>query len=126
MKPPAKNIDEYIADFPKDVQKHLIEMRTTIRKAVPDAEEAIKYGMPTYVLNGNLLSFGAYKSHIGFYPAPTDTEEFKEELSRYAAAKATARFPLDKNLPLPLITKMVKYLAKRSAEKAKAKTKKAK
>jgi len=126
MKAPAKNIDEYIAEYPKDVQKHLIEMRTTIRKALPNAEEAIKYGMPTYVLNGNLLSFGAYKTHIGFYPAPTEAEEFKKALSPYAASKATARFPLDKSLPLPLISKMVKYLAKRSAEKAKTIKKKAK
>lgn len=119
----AKNIDEYISGFPTDVQKLLEEMRATIQKAAPDAEEAIKYAMPTYVLNGNMLSFGAYKTHIGFYPAPTEVEEFKKALSKYAASKATARFPIDKPLPLPLISKMVKYLVKRSNEKVKVKTK---
>jgi uncharacterized protein YdhG (YjbR/CyaY superfamily) len=122
----AKNIDEYISGFPKEVQKTLEEMRATIQKAAPKAEEAIKYGMPTYVLNGNMLSFGAYKTHIGFYPAPTEVKEFEKELSKYAASKATARFPLDKPLPLTLIGKMTKYLVKRSVEKAKAKTKKVK
>ena len=120
----AKNIDEYISGFPKEVQKSLEEMRATIQKAAPKAEEAIKYGMPTYVLNGNMLSFGAYKTHIGFYPAPTEVKEFEKELSKYAASKATARFPLDKPLPLALVGKMVRYLANRRTEKDKAKKRK--
>ncbi len=121
---PAANMDEYIAGFPKDVQKLLKEMRAIIRKAAPQAEETIKYTIPTFALNGNLVSFAAYKNHIGFYPAPTGIEAFKKELAPYAGSKATARFPIDKPLPLALITKMVKFRMKQNSEKARAKTKK--
>jgi len=79
----AGNIDEYIAGFPKDIQKILEDVRATIRKAAPEAKEAIKYAMPTFVLNGNLVHFAAFKNHIGFYPAPTGIEAFKKELSSY-------------------------------------------
>jgi uncharacterized protein YdhG (YjbR/CyaY superfamily) len=120
---PAGNMDEYIAGFPKDIQKMLEQVRITIRKAAPQAEETIKYAIPTFTLNGNLASFAAYKNHIGFYPAPTGVKEFKKELSPYAGAKATARFPTDKSLPLALIGKMVKFLVKRNLEKAKTKKK---
>lgn len=119
----AQNIDEYIAGFPKGIQKLLNEMRTTIRKAAPEAEESIKYAIPTYVLNGNLVSFAAFKNHIGFYPAPRGVDVFKKALSKYEGAKSTARFPIDEPLPLTLISKMVKFLVKRSLEKAKAKNK---
>ena len=122
----AGSIDEYIADFPEDVQKKLETLRATIRKAAPGVEEAIKYGMPTFVLNGNIVSFGAWKTHIGFYPAPREVEEFKKALSAYEGAKSTAQFPLDEPLPLPLITRRVTFNAKRNLEKAKAKMKKKK
>ena len=75
-------IDEYIADFPPDVQPLLEKVRAAIRKAAPDAEEAIKYMMPTFVLNGNLIHFAGYTSHIGLYPGSSPIEEFKDELSR--------------------------------------------
>src|SRR5690349_16264163 len=123
---PARSVDEYIAGFPENVQKKLQALRTTVRKAVPGVEEAIKYGIPTFVLNGNLVSFGAWKTHIGFYPAPREVEGFKKALSAYEGAKSTAQFPLDKPLPLPLITKIVKFNAKRNLEKLKAKMKKKK
>jgi uncharacterized protein YdhG (YjbR/CyaY superfamily) len=118
---PAGNIDEYIAGFPKDIQKMLEQVRVAIRKAAPNAEETIKYAIPTFTLNGNLVSFAAYKNHIGFYPAPTGVETFKKELAVYAASKATARFPIDKPLPLALISKMVKFNVKRNLEKSKKK-----
>ncbi len=119
----AENIDEYISGFPKDVQKQLKEMRATIKKAVPEAEEAIKYAIPTYVLNGNLVSFAAFKNHIGFYPAPRGVAEFEKALSKYKGEKATARFPMDEPLPLTLISKMVKFLVKRGEEKVRSKKK---
>lgn len=115
----AENIDEYISGFPKDIQKHLKEMRATIKKAAPEAKEVIKYAIPTFVLNGNLVSFAAFKNHIGFYPAPRGVAEFEKALSKYEGAKATARFPIDEPLPLSLISKMVKFLVKRSFEKTK-------
>ena len=117
----AKNIDEYIAAFPPDIRKRLEEMRATIRKAAPDAEEAISYAIPTFRLNGNLVHFAAFKNHIGFYPAPRGIEAFKKELSVYEGGKGTVQFPLDKPLPLPLIAKIVKFRVKDNLENAKAK-----
>ena len=123
MRSQSENIDEYIRGFPKEIQNLLKEMKSTIQKAAPDAEEAIKYAMPTFVLNGNLVHFAAYKNHIGFYPAPSGIEAFKKELSAYEGSKGAIRFPLDKPLPLSLITKIVKYRVKQNLEKAKAKNK---
>ena len=119
-----KDIDEYIAGFPEDVQKILEKIRTTIRKAAPDAEETIKYQMPTFTLNGNLVHFAAYKKHIGFYPAPRGVEKFKQALSAYEGAKSTVRFPLDKPIPFGLISKIVKFRVKKNLESAGAKRKK--
>jgi uncharacterized protein YdhG (YjbR/CyaY superfamily) len=117
----AKNIDEYIAAFPADIRKRLEEMRATIRKAAPEAEEAIAYAIPTFRLKGNLVHFAAFKNHIGFYPAPRAIEAFKKELSGYEGGKGTVQFPLDKPLPLPLITKIVKFRVKDNLERVKKK-----
>lgn len=117
----AENIDEYIAGFPKDVQKRLEEMRATIRKSAPGAEEAISYAIPTFKLNGNLVHFAAFKNHIGFYPAPRGIEAFKKELSAYEGGKGTVQFPLDHPLPLTLISKIVKFNVKKNLEKVKTK-----
>jgi len=118
------NIDEYIADFPPNVQKLLQKMRMTIRKAAPQAEEAIKYGIPTFTLNGNLVHFGGYKSHIGFYPEPRGIEKFKKELSRYEGGKGTVQFPFDEPLPIDLITKIVKFRVSQNLEYTRARKKK--
>jgi uncharacterized protein YdhG (YjbR/CyaY superfamily) len=112
-------IDAYIADFPKDVQERLEKVRATIRKAAPDAEEAIKYQIPTFVLNGNLIHFGGYKNHIGLYPGSKPIEEFRDELSRYEVSKGTVKFPLDKPLPIGLISKITKFCVKRNLAKKK-------
>ena len=116
-----KNIDEYIAGFPNDVQEILEKIRMTIRKAAPDAEETIKYQIPTFTLKGNLLSFAAYKKHIGFYPVPTGIEAFKNELSVYEGGKGSVKFPLDKPIPFDLISKIVKFRVKEHLERAAAK-----
>jgi uncharacterized protein YdhG (YjbR/CyaY superfamily) len=118
-----KDIDEYIAGFPKDVQELLEKIRTTIREAAPDAEEAIKYRMPTFTLKGNLVHFAAFKNHIGFYPAPRGIEAFKEELSAYESAKGSARFPLGRPIPYDLIGKIVKFRVQETLEAAEAKGK---
>jgi uncharacterized protein YdhG (YjbR/CyaY superfamily) len=112
----AKNIDEYIAGFPNDVQAILQKIRNTIRRAAPKAEEAIKYHMPTFTLNGNLVHFGAFKKHIGFYPAPRGVEMFKKELSAYEGAKSSLRFPLDRPIPFDLISRIVKFRVKKNLE----------
>jgi len=119
-----RNIDEYIAGFPHDVQEILEKIRMAIRKAAPDAEETIKYQIPTFTLKGNLLSFAAYKKHIGFYPAPAGNEKFRNELSVYRAGKSSVRFPLDKPIPFNLISRIVKFRVNEHLERAAAKGKK--
>jgi uncharacterized protein YdhG (YjbR/CyaY superfamily) len=121
----SKNIDEYIAGFPIDVQEILEKIRMTIRKAAPGAEETISYQIPTFTLKGRyLVYFAAYKKHIGLYPAPLGNAEFKEQLSVYGAGKGTAKFPLHKPIPFGLIRKIVKFRAKENLERAKAKGRK--
>ena len=115
-----KDVDEYIAGFPKEVQEILEQIRMTIRKAAPDAEETIKYKMPTFTLNGNLVYFAVFKGHIGFYPAPRGIEELKEEIAAYEGAKSSLRFPLDKPVPFDLISKIVKLRVRRNLERAAA------
>lgn len=117
------DIDEYIATFPRDIQKILEHVRATIKKVAPDAEEAIKYAIPTFMLNGNLVHFAAFKNHIGFYPAPTGTKAFKKELSVYKSGKGSVQFPLDKPISLGLITKIVQYRVKENLEKTTKKKK---
>ncbi|MET7001508.1 iron chaperone [Chitinophaga defluvii] len=117
----AANIDEYIAGFPKETQQLLETVRTTIKKAAPEAEEAISYAIPTFKLHGNLVHFAAFKNHIGFYPAPRGIEAFKKELAVYEGGKGTVQFPIDQPLPLGLISKIVKFRAKENIALAKAK-----
>ena len=120
----SNNIDEYIEQFPTKTQKILQQVRSTIKKAAPNAEETIKYGIPTFTLNGNLVHFGGYKNHIGFYPAPTGMQAFEKELAPYMAGKGTAQFPLDKPIPYGLITKIVKFRVGEMGKKAVLKLKK--
>ena len=109
----AKSIDDYISKFPSEVQERLESIREVIRKAAPDAEETIGYGIPTYKLNGkNLVHFGGFKNHIGFYPTPNGITAFEKELSKYGGAKGSVQFPLDQPLPTALITKIVKFRVK--------------
>jgi uncharacterized protein YdhG (YjbR/CyaY superfamily) len=118
------SIDEYIAMFPKEIQKILQEIRATIKAAAPEAEEKISYQMPTFTLNGNLVHFAAFKKHIGFYPVPTGIEKFKKELSVYQGAKGSVQFPLDKPMPYALISKIVKFRVMENLKKAEIKGKK--
>ena len=121
---PAKDIEQYIAGFPSNVQKILQKIRLTIRQAAPGAEEAIKYQIPAFTLNGNLIFFAAYKKHIGLYPAPRGVEKFKKELSAYEGGKGTVQFPLDEPVPFDLISRIVKFRVAENLEIAKAKRKK--
>jgi len=119
-----QTIDEYIAGFPPDVQAILQRIRLTIRKAAPGAAETIKYQMPTFMLNGNLVYFAAFKNHIGFYPVPTGIKQFKQELAPYKQAKGSVQFPLDRPIPYGLISRIVKFRVKENLERAKARGKK--
>jgi uncharacterized protein YdhG (YjbR/CyaY superfamily) len=117
------SIEDYIATFPADIQKILEEVRATIKAAAPDAEEKISYQMPTFFLKGNLVHFAAFKNHIGFYPTPSGTEAFKDEIARYQGAKGSIRLPLDEPMPLDLITRIVKMRVTENLKKAEEKGK---
>jgi uncharacterized protein YdhG (YjbR/CyaY superfamily) len=119
MKAAAKDIDEYLLSFPEDIQEQLQRIRHAIRKVAPEAEECINYGIPTFKFNGNLVHFAAYKTHIGFYPGASGIAEFKKELAPYPTAKGTVQFPLDKPLPLELISDMVFFRLDENLRKAK-------
>src|SRR5262245_29438216 len=118
-----KSVDEYIATHPEDVQAILQRVRSTIRKAVPGAEEVISYQIPTYKLHGHrVLYFAWWKQHYSLYPA-TDhvVEALKDDLARYTVNKGTIRFPLSQPVPVKLIERIAKLRAKEAAERARAK-----
>jgi uncharacterized protein YdhG (YjbR/CyaY superfamily) len=124
MKPSAKDIDEFISEFPDEIQEQLQIIRNTIRIAAPEAEECINYGIPTFKFHGNLVHFSAYKTHIGFYPGASGIAEFKQELASYNTSKGTVQFPLDKPLPLELISDIVIFRLDENLRKAKPAKKK--
>jgi len=99
------------------VQPILQEIRAVIREAAPEATEKISYQMPTFYLNGNLVHFAAYQRHIGFYPTPSGTEQFEQELSAYKRAKGSVQFPLDQPMPYDLIRRMVQFRTAENARK---------
>ncbi len=121
-KPPA-TIDEYISAYPEDVQERLKAMRETIKAAAPEATETLSYGVPTFKLNGNLVSFGAAKKHIGFYPTPAAIDAFSAQLAGYGTAKGSAQFPFDQPLPLELVSEIVKFRVEQVKSKQKQKKK---
>jgi uncharacterized protein YdhG (YjbR/CyaY superfamily) len=108
----SNEIDKYISTFPKDTQVILEKMRAIIMKAAPTAEEVISYKMPAYKLNRVLVYFAAYKNHIGLYPTASGIKAFEGELTNYKWSKGAIQFPLDKPLPIGLITKIVKFKVK--------------
>ena len=121
----AGSVNEYIALFPKEIQKILKEIRTAIIKAAPDTEEKISYGLPAYHLHGKpLVYFGGFEKHIGFYATPTGHEAFAKELSAYKQGKGSVQFPIEKPIPWNLITKIVKFRAKENLQKVKLKDQK--
>jgi len=107
-----KNIDDYIASFPENVQRKLRKLRSAIKEAAPEAEESISYGMPTFKLNGNLVHFAAYKKHIGFYLPSSVIFAFKEKLSVYKQSQGAVQFPIDRPMPLDTVIEMVRFRVK--------------
>jgi uncharacterized protein YdhG (YjbR/CyaY superfamily) len=101
-------------------------MRAIIRKAAPDATETIKYQIPTFVLNGNLVHFAAFPKHIGFYPTPSAIKAFSAELADYVSAKGSVQFPLDKPVPFVLVERIVAFRVKETREKMEARKRKEK
>ncbi|MBW6473507.1 MAG: DUF1801 domain-containing protein [Anaerolineaceae bacterium] len=122
--PRFSTIDEYIAQYPKEIQKILQQIRSVIKEAAPDASEKISYQMPTFYLHGNLVHFAAFKTHIGFYPVPSGIEKFKEELSQYKGGKGSVQFPLDKPIPYDLIRRITLFRVEENLSLSKNKPKK--
>jgi uncharacterized protein YdhG (YjbR/CyaY superfamily) len=115
-KAPPKSITEYINAAPKEAQKRLREMRACIRAAAPGAEESLKWGMPAFSYRRILVTFAAFKHHIGFYPTPSAVKAFAKGLSKFVTAKGSIQFPLEKPLPLPLIRKITAFRVRESIE----------
>jgi uncharacterized protein YdhG (YjbR/CyaY superfamily) len=105
----VKTVEDYINLFSGDVRARLLALRDAIREEAPEAEEAIKYRMPTFVLHGNLVHFAAFKNHIGFFPTSSPREAFREELARYPGEGGTVRFPQDQPLPLDVVRRIVRF-----------------
>ena len=121
LKEQFKTIDEYIRTFPEEVQIELEKMRKTIQDSAPEADEAIRYQMPTFRLHGkNLVHFAAFKNHIGFYPIPSGIEAFKKELSPYKQGKGSVQFPLDKPVPYELVKKIVRFRVAENMKESKS------
>ena len=100
------------------MQRILGTVRDAIRDAAPDAEECIRYGIPTFRFHGNLVHFAAYRNHIGFYPTPSAIAAFRTELLRYKQAKGSVQFPLNEPIPVDLIRRIVRFRVKEHAAKA--------
>jgi uncharacterized protein YdhG (YjbR/CyaY superfamily) len=116
--PSSAAVDRYIAAQPEAIQARMQKIRAAIRRAAPQAEETIGYGIPTYKLHGNLVHFGGFKAHIGFYPAPNGLEAFEQALAPYPRSKGAVQFPHDLPLPIGLIGKITRYRVKQNLAKA--------
>jgi uncharacterized protein YdhG (YjbR/CyaY superfamily) len=111
-------VENYIVQFPPEVQKELNKLRKHIRSLVPYAQETLSYGIPTFKVNGkNLVHFGGFKNHTSFFPGASGIEAFKDELSAYKVSKGTIQFPLNMPIPLDLVTRIVRFRLKEQQEK---------
>ncbi len=115
MKPTT--IDEYITQFPDEIQEILQQIRKVIQSAAPAATEKISYAIPTFYLNGNLVHFAAFKNHIGFYAMPKGHQSFAKQLAKYKHGKGSVQFPISEKIPFSLIEKIVKYRVKENLSK---------
>lgn len=119
-----ENIDEYIAQFPDEIQEKLQKIRKVVQEAAPGATEKMSYQMPTFYLYGNLVHFAAFKNHIGFYPTPSGITTFDKELAPYKRAKGSVQFPIDQPIPYDLIDKIVRFRVLENLQVAKEKQRK--
>ena len=117
-------IDEYIAQFPPEIQARLVEMRAVIKATAPQVSEKISYQMPTFYLKGNLVHFAVHKTHIGFYPAPSSIVHFIDELAGYEYSKGAIRFLLNQPTPLDLVQRITAFRVEENLAQAAAKAKK--
>jgi uncharacterized protein YdhG (YjbR/CyaY superfamily) len=120
----SQNIDDYISQFPADVQAILEKVRATIRQAAPEAKETISYMMPAFRQHGILVYFASWKKHIGMYPPISGDKSLEKAIARYAGPKGNLQFPLDEPIPYDLIERIVKLRVKQDAAKAAARRRK--
>src|SRR6478752_2437342 len=111
-----KDVTGYINAAPKEARKKLREMRACIGASAPGAMESLKWGMPAFSYRRILVTFAAFKHHIGFYPTPSAVKAFANDLSKFATAKGSIQFPLEKPLPLPLIRKITAFRVRESID----------
>lgn len=121
MNTEIKSIDQYIATQPDDVAAILEKVRATIRNVIPEVEETINYGIPTFKYHGNLVHFAGYKNHIGFYPGASGVEAFTSEIKPYNTSKGTIQFQLNEPIPYDLIAKITTFRVQQNLEKKKKK-----
>jgi len=114
-----KTVDEYLSTFPATTRRILQEVRQTIKKAAPQAEEVISYNMPAFKLHGVLVYYAAYQKHVGFYPTPSAIKAFQKELAQYESSKGAVQFPIDQPMPVELITKIVHFRVRENLAKEK-------
>ncbi len=119
MNTSIQTIDQYIASQPKEVASILEEVRKTIHKVIPEAEETIGYGIPTFKYYGNVVHFAGYKNHIGFYPGAVGVEAFADEIKPYNTSKGTIQFSLNEPIPYDLIAKITTFRVQQNLEKRK-------
>jgi len=111
-------VDNYIQQFPENVQEILKRIRTLVVENAPEAEEVMAYGMPGYKTNKKpLVYFAAFKNHIGFYATPSGHSEFRNELANYKQGKGSVQFPIDKPIPYDLIERMIKFRVLENSQK---------
>jgi uncharacterized protein YdhG (YjbR/CyaY superfamily) len=115
----AQAVDDYFADLPAPVRARMDELRATIRRAAPQAEETISYKMPAFTFHGILVYYAAFKNHIGFYPRVSGLKAFEKDLAGYKTAKGSVQFPLDRPLPLDIITNIVKFRVNENRDRTK-------
>jgi uncharacterized protein YdhG (YjbR/CyaY superfamily) len=110
-------IDAYIAQFSEEQQSRMKALRSLIHETVPQVRETIKYAMPTFLYEGDLIYFAANKNHTGLYPMPSGVSHFAEELLSYHTSKGAIRFPLDRALPLDLIRRIILFRVEENERK---------
>lgn len=111
-------VDQYLQNFPEQVQKVLGKVRQIILNQAPEAVESISYGMPAYKTYGKpLVYFAAFKNHLGLYATPSGHAEFAKELSPYKQGKGSVQFQFDEPIPYELIEKIVAFRVKENQQK---------
>ena len=114
---PAESVEKYVRDFPTEVKKRLLTLRSMVLELAPEATEKISYRMPAYFLNGRLLYFAAHKNHIGFYPMASGILFMQDKLKGYVHATGSVQFPHDQPLPLKLIRQIIVFRVKENRAK---------